>query len=423
MQTHNIMKKTFIILSLLFGFLDTYAQNSCQPPIYYFNNKSNVSGSGGLNSVYRFNSVLSGIDAVVTVTRIQNASMNNNNMDNATGYSVAWQPFVTFPSSRSNASDSSYIEYKIQFVATGTNNLVNQNCMGMGVVDLDGTGSQNGYRELIKVSLPGTPMGVSNSTISVSTDSKWVIMRSGSSQFNNIDTVNAAAMGQINFPNGVNTFYMRVGVLGPVSSNTQRQYSFYFKSFAALNVPLPVYLSDFRSKVENNTNQLKWVSTYESNFSHFEIYRSNNGSVFEPIGIVEGKGGMNTVNEYQFNDVNNQELSSGLVFYKLKMLDLDGKACWSYTIANNPQQVDIIPSNIYIYPNPASNFVYVQSEEGAEIQTVTLLDIYGKQISSLENDYSGNALAFDLNQLATGMYTLLVYSSDGSIVTKQFVKK
>ncbi len=414
------LSNLLFLLSFL-GFVNLSAQNSCQPPIYYFNSKTNVSGNGGNGSVYRFNSVLSGIDAIVTVTRIQNAQVNNTNMDNSSGYSVAWQPFITFPSSRNNASDSSYVEYRVDFVNSGTSNLLVQNCMSLSIVDLDGSGSSNSYREMLKIALPGTPMGIDNSSISVYEDSRWVLFKSGISQFNSIDTANAAAMGQMNFPAGTNSFKIRIGVVGPVSGGTQRQFSLYFKSFAALTVPLPVYLSDFTGAHLDGTNIIQWKSTHESGFSHFELYRSYNGLNFELIDRINGQGNISAVNHYYYQDQEFNRESDQQYFYKLRMVDLNNNASWSHSIAvNNKQKV---PGEISIYPNPAQNLISLSGTGINQANEIRLMDIFGRTLINVPVSEIENLYSLNITDLNPGIYTILIVNFDGTTISKQIVKE
>ena len=151
--------KNFSVLILLVIGIGASAQNTCLPPNYFFDSKTRISGNGGVNSQYRFNNVLPGINAFVTITKIQNASIDSNSIDNSSSYSLAWQPFITFPARRTQANDSSYMEFKVEFkTSSSTPVLLPQNCMAMTIVDCDGNGN-NSYREFVRVSLPAKPMG------------------------------------------------------------------------------------------------------------------------------------------------------------------------------------------------------------------------------------------------------------------------
>lgn len=414
------MKKLCFVALLLSLSFQSPAQNVCEPPIYNFNNKSNVSGTVGVGTEFTFTNVLTNVNAIVKITKLQNASINNANMDNSAPYAQAWQPFITFPSSRNGSADSSYIEFHVRFVANSQNSPVStQGCMAMTIVDCDGNGSGNTYREMVKVSLPGTPMGIANSTIIGFEDSRWMLFKSGPSTFNNIDTVNKAAMGQVNFPSGTSNFYMRVGVVGPISANTQRQFSFYFRSFTGLLVPLPVKLVSFTSTIKTNQIQLNWISAEEHQFSHYEVYQSVNGKDYQYKATVNAKGGSNALNYYSFTDARLPG-DPDQIFYKLKLVDLNGKFEWSSVRSVEFNQTQAAAGNIF--PNPAvSDFSIVSAYEGS-IVNICIKDASGMELSSYAIHHESSAL-IDISNLSPGFYNVLVQHEDGSSAVYKLIKQ
>lgn len=418
------MKKLLLFIPIMLISSMLFAQGVCEPPIYNFNNKSNVSGNGGLGSEYRFNNVLTNVNAIITITRIQNASVNNNNMDNASPYAQAWQPFITFPNSRNSSQDTSYIEFKVEFKTNAlTPVLIDQSCMAMTIIDCDGNGNGNTYREMVKVSLPGTPLGIANSTISVYEDDNWMLFKSGPTTFNSIDSINKAAMAQVNFPTTTNTFYMRVGVVGPVSANTQRQFSFYFKSFTGLEVPLPVKLSAFTASLKESDVQLNWTSTEELNFSHYEIYRSTNGSDFESIALLYAQDNHSITKNYSFVDANLSK-DINVVYYKLKLVDLDGSVSWTsirvVDVNNEGKQVTLGS----VYPNPAGNQLYFETGKSGMPLKYSIRDVYGKEIlKGTEEEGKELSLVIDLGKVENGLYTLVAEYEDGTTSVHKFIKQ
>jgi hypothetical protein len=416
------MKKLILSMFLSLG-LTIFAQNTCLPPNYFFNNKTRISGNGGLGSQYRFNNVLPGINAFITIAKIQNASIDSNTIDNSSSYPLAWQPFITFPSRRTLAGDSSYMEFKIEFkTSSSTPVLLPQECMAMTVVDCDGNGN-NSYREFVKVSLPAKPMGVLNSSLSVFQDETWVLFKSGTATFNNIDTNNKAAMGQVSFPStGVSSYSMRVGVIGPVAANTQRQFSFYFKSFAGLVVSLPVELIDFKADKLSNNIDLSWISAKEENFSHYEVYRSSNGNQFEYIGTVNSKAANSGVTSYGFSDTKAFGQGVNSVYYRLKMVDADGRVAWSHLLYVGDAE-EVIAAKIGLYPNPVSGALNIAVNDPDQCESILVKDVYGKTVL---RDFTGNSsegLQINVSELEPGVYVLVLYGFDGSMHTSNFVKQ
>lgn len=417
------MKKLVKTL-ILFGLAHTsFAQGVCEPPIYNFNSKDNVSGNGGLNSEYRFNNVLSNVNATVIITKLQNASINNTNMDNASPYTQAWQPFITFTNNRNAAADSSYIEFRVQFKSNGVGNpLINQSCMAMTIIDCDGNGTGNNYREFVKVSLPGTPYGIANSTVTTYTDARWMLFKSGPATFNNIDSNDKAAMAMMSFPETINTITLRIGVVGPVSGGTTRQFSLYFKSFTSLLVPLPVKITNFNLIPTGNSVQLNWNGMEEQNFSHYEVYKSNSGADFNYVSTVYASGESSFVKNYTFIDPS-IDANTGYIYYKLKLVDKDGHENWSTVRALEPSHLSNLSGLSNVYPNPANNVLNIVPGYDDAIIDVQITDIFGKSVYSEHLALSTIESSIDISQYTAGIYTIRIKHEDGSTSNFKFVKQ
>jgi len=418
------MKNSISLMVLLVIGSMLSAQNGCQPPNFSFNNMKTVSGTGGLGSVYQFTNVVNGVDAFITITKTQNATTVNSKLDMTGSYPLAWQPYITFPSSKNSASDSSYIEFRIEFKTnSGTIKLIDQNCMAMTIVDCDGPNNSNTYREMVKVSLPGAPKGVLNSTITVFQDNKWILYKAGPTTFNNIDTNNAAAMGQTNFPSTVNTFYMRIGVVGPISANLERQFSFYFKSFSGLVVPLPVQLINYQAVQVGNDAEVRWQVSDEKHMDRYEVYRSLDGKNFELLGTLKAKNAQQIL-DYTYDDKDITRFRQGRMYYRLKLVDLEGRSTWGdITMLSLEQMGGNRLSSVY--PNPASDIVHFDLGNDVEDTEVSIevLDIFGKSISTHQDPVlTGTVYSLDIQTMEKGLYFVHIYYSDGSMSTNRFIK-
>jgi|WetSurMetagenome_2_1015567.scaffolds.fasta_scaffold118499_1 hypothetical protein len=84
-----------------------------------------------------------------------------------------------------------------------------------------------------------------------------------------------------------------------------------------------------------------------------------------------------------------------------------------YSISENSQD-----GNILIYPNPAQDKIYLQTD-GVQIMIWQLFDSWGRSIES--GNYTADFYDIDVSGLSNGMYFLSV-SCDQFIETKRFVK-
>jgi hypothetical protein len=75
-------------------------------------------------------------------------------------------------------------------------------------------------------------------------------------------------------------------------------------------------------------------------------------------------------------------------------------------------------SEITIYPNPAKNYLQIDSK--AQIQEITILDLMGKAILHLNNEY-GDLITININGINSGTYLLMIETKQG-ISAHKFTK-
>ncbi len=92
---------------------------------------------------------------------------------------------------------------------------------------------------------------------------------------------------------------------------------------------LPVTLTSFTGTSNGCTAALAWQSATEENNSYYEVQASTNGTGFTAAGKVASKNSATGASySYQYNG-----LKIGNNFFRLKMVDLDGKFTYSPTVA------------------------------------------------------------------------------------------
>jgi hypothetical protein len=87
----------------------------------------------------------------------------------------------------------------------------------------------------------------------------------------------------------------------------------------------------------------------------------------------------------------------------------------NYTILGN---VDFEESLISIYPNPTSNLLTIQNQNGLDIESVSLYDALGRKV--MENTEATELI--DVSNLTAGIYFIHI-TTDRGIVTKKIIKK
>ena len=89
---------------------------------------------------------------------------------------------------------------------------------------------------------------------------------------------------------------------------------------------LTVKLTSFTAKgLDKNKVVLNWNTAQEQNFSHFTIERSLDGNEFSDAGIIFSIDDSKHTRSYSFTDKLKTK-ETGIVYYRLKMVDVDGKS-------------------------------------------------------------------------------------------------
>ena len=129
-------------------------------------------------------------------------------------------------------------------------------------------------------------------------------------------------------------------------------------SLTCTNCALPVEVGSFDAeRVENRVN-LNWKTLSETNNKKFNIQRSTDGQIFEKIGSV--KGNMNSMNQIEYNFVDDAPLNRSTVYYRLEQVDLNGKKKYSEVKRVNYREADIYfdGSNIQLSFDEKENRTY-----------------------------------------------------------------
>jgi hypothetical protein len=186
--------------------------------------------------------------------------------------------------------------------------------------------------------------------------------------------------------------------------------SFYFSSS---NFTLPLDLLTFTGRLQNNNSVLlTWKTENEVNTSHFEIERSIDGNRFNGIGNVSANGRNNTGSvsfnySYTDNDAANQ--SSQRLYYRLRMVDIDGTFKYSNIISVS---LPLTIGKLGISPNPVINDMQVTIASPADGRVQwKLIDNVGRVIlkgSENVKKGAGNNFSIEMKRLSAGTYYLSV---------------
>lgn len=83
-------------------------------------------------------------------------------------------------------------------------------------------------------------------------------------------------------------------------------------------------------------------------------------------------------------------------------------------VANDDQTENLFDSSIKVYPNPASELVYIETSfESAQVYSISLYDQRGQLVRSRESRYSNSTYVLSTYDLSAGMYVLRIGDESG----------
>lgn len=182
---------------------------------------------------------------------------------------------------------------------------------------------------------------------------------------------------------------------------------------------LPLDLLSFNATKNKESVDLKWASANEVNFSHYNVQKSNDGKIFTPFAKVKATGAGN----YQTMD---EKPSAGLNYYRLEMVDTDGKRKYSNTIS---VAFDTKGTTMSVYPNPVQGAILTvdMAVNNDSEFTFTITDIAGRnRLTSQQKAVQGtNPLPLDISTLEKGIYFISARNATNNEVVKvmRFIKQ
>ena len=201
---------------------------------------------------------------------------------------------------------------------------------------------------------------------------------------------------------------------------SQFEYSVIVSGKFSLTGTLPVVLTPLKGNYANGVIHLCWKSLQESNSSHFEIERSDDGTNFTRIGKVIAKGMSDKEVDYTYNDIT---LVGGVNYYRLKLMDKDGEFQYSNISAIQVKVKGIEVKGIYPGPFTDKLNITVSSEQITHA-FISITDNTGKQVISRQpvlNKGLNNLVIENLSNLPKGFYLIKIRAGEMT-VTKKIIK-
>ncbi len=181
---------------------------------------------------------------------------------------------------------------------------------------------------------------------------------------------------------------------------------------------LPVKFGKISAYEKEGGINIDWTVYSEENLRQYEIERSADSKNFSAITIVSARN-VTTETKYSWLDVNPL---SGISFYRLKSIDIDGKAGYSSIVKIN---LNKSLKDFSIYPNPVigKRITIAASAMEAGRYDIVILNLSGQKLTQSTIDHSGGAFTLQVSisdGIKAGLYLLKFIGKEQSF-SKSFL--
>lgn len=398
-----------------------------------FKNARLVSGTEGQDgAVYKFPNVTGNVNGYIKINGRSSSAVKLTSIDlENTGWDKAFQPQISYKKKNAGLFERDWwMEFEISFASTTDSSPVNVSTLDLTAIDIDGDDknlnewvslySLDSYTTESRTKLQVTNLLETLLNLLTLTGKKF----SGPiTQYDNIDTTATKVMTTAKYTNKSKLLVRAGGHSSDGDISTERMYSFWFKSFAytaPVQSTLPIVLSSFTAKRANNQAVLNWSTDMEKNVSHFVIEKSLDGQHFTDAGVLFTEGNSDVRRDYSFKD--DLKNTSGLVYYRLKTVDLDGRYTQS-AVRIIRLGDDNTARSITVYPNPVVSEVRVTLSSAWQDKPVNIqvINANGQSVLQVTGAGSGQTETVNVSSLTPGMYIVKVTNGTETAL-QRFIK-
>jgi hypothetical protein len=172
--------------------------------------------------------------------------------------------------------------------------------------------------------------------------------------------------------------------------------------------PLPIELLYFTATPINNEVNLDWATATETNNDYYIVEKSIDGINFEYVTKVKAYGNGNSTNKQSYHTLDENPYK-GLSYYRLKQVDKTSDFKYANIVSVELKE----NSYINIYPNPATDKLYINASNNYNNSSIKIISATGVEVKSAEQLISYNGI-IDLADLASGMYFIVI--NDGTSI-------
>ena len=196
---------------------------------------------------------------------------------------------------------------------------------------------------------------------------------------------------------------------------------------ASAVILLPVELIDINATGVIDHIDVTWTIGSESNVSHYELERSEDGVNFDYITSINGVGTTSLTQYYDYSDFDVRYFQD--FYYRVKSVDMDGDYDYTPIVVANIKNANggFSEGVVSIYPNPSSEdfniSIYSDEERDLSMKVYNSLgQVIQEQTSSIKE--GNTVMSIASSEWSSGVYHIALQDLvSGETINKKFIKK
>jgi hypothetical protein len=181
----------------------------------------------------------------------------------------------------------------------------------------------------------------------------------------------------------------------------------------------PIKLLNFTPKVLKDYVELDWTTASEQNNSYFVIERSLDSYTYRALETIPAGGNSSSERHYSFNDY---YPASGLQYYRLKQVDIDGNA--SYSAIATVRIKNIKGVGIETFRASSSSIIVKIGQDSYSNVELAVVNMLGQKVytQTISPESLHAEVSCDIANLPKGIYMFLAQSDNGLSEVIKFYK-
>jgi hypothetical protein len=173
---------------------------------------------------------------------------------------------------------------------------------------------------------------------------------------------------------------------------------------------LDLKLNDFTAVRQGQNVFLQWHTSLENNIAYFEVQRAADIQSFSSLTRMLATGrDYNAYSQIDYSPL------KGKNFYRLKIVDINGKVQYSRIVQVNFNDASIVS----VYPNPVTNGSFTVTVNTPGIKEAAVYNNYGVLINKFQ--FTGTKKEITTSLMARGTYYIVVSENNSVLKNEKLV--